>query len=440
MSRSARSVALVGGLAATVTTLLIAVGSASAAGAAPADGPPCTTHAGALTPVICLPAGSGEDHPAPLGTGDTLEFVAQVVNNGPAVADADVVIVLPAGVRLAAHDPVTRYEDWWSDDFDGDGTALDCATGVDPPTVTCATGALAHGANIVVEIDLVPTDAAVFGTSGALTVGLTAAQGQPEFASTTVGATIDHTGTAHLVVTITPMSVKVTVGQHTDLVGTIHNAGPNPAPNAAAIGLSLPDGDFDDSHFQITNSAPLPDPDGAPLDVQIRPAAAAGASDDSGIGYWPVGTIAPGASAAVTVTVKAVSAGSDQLIFGAGSDAGDPTCAKDGAGCQDAVVADLTAVVVARKSTSPVPTVTRTVTAVATATVTATHRVTHSPKRTTSTSAVAVLATSSPAAAQLARTGFEPGPWLVGAFLVLASGAGLVRAGRRPRRPGPAHR
>lgn len=432
--RSFGCTALVGGLA----TLWIAVGVLPSAGAAPrvAAGPACTTDAAALAPVICIPAGFGEDRPAPVGTGDTLTFAAQVVNNGPAVADADVVFVLPADARLGPHDPVTRYEDWWSDSFTGDGTALTCATASDDVTVTCATATLAHGANILVAVDLVAADTAVVGTSGVLEVGLTAAPGEPEFAPTTIRATIDFTGTAHLLVSITPATVRVTVGQHTNLVGTIRNTGPNPAPNAAAIGLSFPAGDSFDSHFQITNSAPLPGPDGERIDLRIRPAAAAAAGDGGGIGYWPVGTIAPGSTAAVTVTVEALSAGSDQLIFAAGSDAGDPACAKENStGCDDTSDADLTAVVPEKSTppTKPVPTVTKTVTAVATATVT------RAPTRTASTSAVAVVATSSPTA-ELAHTGFEPGPWLVGSLFVLASGAGLMRAGRRPRRAGPTHR
>ena len=139
----------------------------------PSPGPPCRA-AWTLTPLLCVPTGSGEDQPAPIGTDGFVEFAAQVVNNGPAVSDATVVVTLPAGLRLESDedDPVNRYEDWWSADSDDEGTALACTSTVDGSSVTCNTGSVPAGANFLVVVDLEAQDDAVAGTSGIFTVGL----------------------------------------------------------------------------------------------------------------------------------------------------------------------------------------------------------------------------------------------------------------------------
>ncbi len=396
--------AAVGGIIATAMfagALLVGLSPVLAAPIPPVTvpGPACTTNAAALTPVVCLPAGSGEDSSAPLGTGDTITFAAQIVNNGPDVADSTVVLTLPPGLRAA--DPPQREEQWWLDDGSGTATSLFCSNTNGGITITCPIGDLPRGADILLLIDLTAQSDAVVGTSATFTVALGPDTGQPAFPPTQVQGTVDFTGVAHLHTTVTPATATMTVGKGSSVTVTVHNAGPQAAPNAAVVGFAEPE-DGDRQHFVITNSAPLEGGRAATLAVTIH----ASPADDSNFGFWPVGTIAPGADAAVVVTVRAVSAGHDTLVVTAGSDNGDPPCATDGAGCESDASAELTA-------TAPV--------------VTATHSATPTPTPKPTPTHTTLPQT-------LANTGFHGRPWVLLAVAEVLAGAALMVAGRR-RRP-----
>ena len=416
------------------------VGTATTANASPDPAPPCTTNATALTPVICLPDGFGEDQAAPLGTGDTIPFDGQVVNNGPAVAHASVAITLPAGLRVDPTTGVTRFDDWWDQNSDNQDTTLTCTSTPDGSALTCDTGALAQGANLLVEVDLVAQPTAVVGTSGTFTVALQAAPSQPTFPATQVQATIDYTGIAHLQVSLTPPTATVTVGKSTTLTATIVNVGPNPAPDTVAFGFSSPTDNAGNSHFTITNSSTsLPiivSPPGSAtasspasltssqaiesansakaakaMSIRIE-TTSPGAASGSPFGLWPVGTITAGTSASVSVVVQAVSAGTDELDVSAGSDAGDPPCDTGAAtGCENEAAATLTAVA-APVVVSPTPTVTVTVTA--------------SP-----IAGQAAAGEAADGATTLANTGTDTQPLLLVGILALLLGGACAYFGRK---------
>jgi hypothetical protein len=406
----------------------------------PAPGPACSTDADAVTPVICLPTGSGEDQPTPIGTDGFVEFAGQVVNNGLAVSDATVVISLPEGLRLESDedDPINRYDDWWSTDSNEDGTPLECTSSTDGSVVTCDTGSVPAGANFLVVIDLVAQDSAVVGTSETFTVTLESTPTSGAFPTTSVQATVDFVGTAHLQVVLTPTKATVVVGQSLTFVATVHNVGPNEAVEAAGIGLVFPVDFGDDQPFLITNSEPLPGTDsasakasGATFALRRLPARTAATrtaapkiadpTTPSDIGYWPIGTIAVGQTVKVQVVVKAESVGQAELDFDAGS--ADESC-DDGTDpdCENIATADLDAIA---PTTAP------------TTTPTTAPTTTTPPTSASATSSAAAATTT--AAAALPNTGFRTASWTWTGFAAVAFGLGLVLVAR-PRRHRPGHR
>ncbi len=448
---------------AATTTPATTTPAPTSTGERSAPGPQCPGVGSVLTPVVCIPTGSGEDQPAPVGTDGFLEFAGQVVNNGPAVSAATVVITLPKGLRLddPSNEAVNRLEQWWDEDSDEDGTPLACTTSEDGSVVTCATGSIPAGANFLVLIDLDAQDNAVAGTSGKLTLALQSSPTLGTFPATSVQATVDFVGTAHLQVRLTPANASVTVGKSLTLTATIHNGGPNAAVEAAAFGFVSSGRISDDQPFTITNSQPFPGQDSGSTgasasafllrSLPTRMAAAkrssaktaagkmsaakrssaktssaktsagkmsAGrnvASDTSAsFGFWPVGTIAVGATASVQVVVKAEYVGQVQLFFDATS--ADESCDEETSDCENTATAALSAVAA----------VTTTATTAPATTVAAT---------TSTQSASAVSATgSSPAAASLPNTGFRPAPWLGSAGAAILLGVGLMVLGAPRRR------
>jgi hypothetical protein len=328
-----RSTAL---LTITALTALVATPvAATAAPVTPAKAPApwvsCVTDPNLAYPAVCLPDGFGEDQPAPLGTGETIEFDALVVNHGAASPGGVVTITLPAGLRMATADesddganPV-RYDS--ADDYEnGDGTPLTCTATNGGATVSCPTGALAANAVVLVGIWLTSKPTAPAGGTGTFTVALDPTLPAPH-QTTSVQATVDYTGAAHLSVRLAPRKTTVVVGKSADIVATIHNDGPDPAPDAASVGLIKNGGT---SHFVITNA---PDPlAGGP--AQRVPAVAVrvvSRKTSAYVGIWPLGTIAAHATVHFTVRVKGVSAGADALFVVAGSAAADPVCNDDAA-------------------------------------------------------------------------------------------------------------
>ena len=402
---------------------------------------------------MCIPAGSNEDTPAPIGTDSSVEFVAQVVNNGAAASSAALVISLPATLRLESDedDPVVRYEDWWSDNSTDDGTPLDCTVDDSGSVVTCATGSVPAGANFLVAIDLTAQDGAVTGTSGTFMVALESTPTPGTFPTTSVHAAVDFVGTAHLQVHLSPTTATVVVGQSLTLDATVHNVGPNTAVEAGAVGFVFADS-LDQQPFLITNSAPLPgsgsasgSDSGAAFALRALPARFASArpagagslasrpsasrfsvvrptgsqisAPPTAIGFWPIGTIAPGGTASIQVVVKAESAGQAELDFDASS--ADESCDGDNIpGCENTATAELTAVAAATTTATT-----------ATATTSA-----------QSASATSATGNSPTSAAALPNTGFRPTPWLNSAGAVILLGMALMMIGAPRRRVCGRHR
>lgn len=461
-------------------------------------GPPCTgPNAAASGPVVCLPAGFGEDQAAPLSIGGSVVFGAQVVNNGPAVPDATVVITLPSTLRLDPDFPPTRFEQWWTDNADDTGTPLACVgpvDGRDGRTVTCGTGPLVAGANIIIGVGFTTSaTATVTSPPATFTVAL-----NPALPTTPtpnrVQATVYFVGSAKLILTVNPDHARVTVGNVVTLTGTVRNDGPNAAPNSYLFGADFAD-DGGNAHFQIINSAPLPGAPSGSANGSARTLAIAADPNDvkqPSFGYWPLDTIGPGESASTAIILKASTVGTDELGVSADSDAIDQDCDLDGSGsvsgsssasagsavpahksvvklvprrvrghrvtaqqagvCEDFVLVELTAVAAA--STSATATTTRPPSTIAPTSTsphpTATDPATTSPAATAvavaaSSTTVAPASSSTLAAAgdtELADTGArQTRPMVIASLLAVLAGVALCLAGRRrPARVHSSHR
>ena len=341
----------------TASTTAPSKSKAKPAAVAPApppasDGPPCTTNAGAPYPVICLPKGSGEDRTAQLTAGGDIEFDAQVVNDGPAVADATVVITLPEGLRLESDedDPVYRIDDWYNDD-DDDGNYTDLTCTALTSTITCALGALRENANILIGIDLEAGPDAAPGTTLSFQVAL-----QPvapdTYATTSVTASVVLVDPAHLVVSLTPATVRAVVGHSATVTAAVHNVGPGTAADTFAVAIDVDQNSPKNTHFVITNGVDVSQggDDGGPLggivaaggasrararlqqQALTRAAAVAGRDAVPSLRFWPIGTLASGATTRIPVKLRATSEGEDSLIFTAQSQTGDPACDSDDGG------------------------------------------------------------------------------------------------------------
>jgi hypothetical protein len=406
----------------TATTPAPTADSTSSGPTPVAPGPQCARSPGVQTPVLCLPKDFDEDQPAQASAGDDVFFEGQVIDNGAAVSGATVTITLPPQLRLAPEvgDTVTRIEEWWLDD-DEDATVegLNCTTSAGGSTVSCPTGSIAAGDNFLIEIALVATSKAKPGTSASFSMSLASTTAGPEFPSTHITGVVDFLGQAHLVVTLAPNTDTITVGTSHTLIGTVHNNGPNAAPNAVSVGI-VAAGSLDGSgfpkpsnHFIITNSGPLPDPDGKAGALVVHPSG----SSEPVLAFWPVGTLAPGQTASVKVTVKALSVGRATLGFAAFSDADDPPCdSDDDSACREEDETALVAVAAPATSTAAAP--------IASATT--------APATTTSAATAATAVPASPAA--LPNTGFRPAPWLGSAVAAILLGAALIVLGAPPRR------
>jgi hypothetical protein len=373
--------------------------------------------------VLCLPKDFDEDQPAQAAEGDDVFFDGQVIDNGAAVSDATVTITLPPQLRLApeAGDTVTRIEEWWlNDDENATVEALSCTTSAAGSTVSCPTGSIAAGDNFLIEIALVGTNKAKPGTSASFSMTLAPTAAGPTFPSTHITGVVDFLGQAHLVVTLAPNAATITVGSSRTLIGTVHNNGPNAAPNTVSVGI-VATGSLDgpgfpkpSNHFVITNSGPLPDPDGKAGALVVHRAG----SSEPVLAFWPVGTLAPGQTASVKVTVKALSVGRATLGFAAFSDADDPPCdSDDDSACREEDETSLVAVAAPVTTTAGAPTASATTV----------------PSTPTSAATTATSAPVGPAA--LPNTGFRPAPWLGSAVAAILLGAALILLGA-PRRRG----
>ncbi len=336
-----------------------AAGTAAGGPARAATVPGCSTDPHATHPVICLPADSGEDRVAYLPAGSAIEFGAQVVNGGTTAADAKIVITLPATLRVFADDPPVRIDDWYPlDSSDDDGTDLRCTQSADFRTVVCDPGTLAPGANILIGIPLYAADNAPDGQRATFGVSLQPS-GTSAFDPSSVSATVQFLGASHLQTTLTPNRLTVVVGRTGRIVAAVHNLGPSAAVGTIGLAVIAPS-PGGHSHFLITNSAiDVTDDPSVTATVLHRRALLAqqflaaqraarptrsGSAHPSPVGFWPIGTIAAGATAHVPVVVQAVSIGTSELTFGALSATDPGNCNDDGTACDEIAIAHLAAV------------------------------------------------------------------------------------------------
>jgi hypothetical protein len=307
--------------------------------------------------VLALPPDSGEEGVLPLGPDEDGDFEAILTNTGAAAAASTLTITLPVGLTVDQEFGVYRDDQYLDDDDDG-GVQLDCTT-VSASTITCVLGAVAGGANTLLDIPVTPTPAAVVGTVGRFTVGALADTGlDADPADNTVSASVLFAGIAHIKATLSSPTTRVVVGKSIKVTATISNAGPQPALNASGfVGLEA-------THFTITGFT------GTQLGLEsptvVRDAAAVHADQKVAAGakkapivttagvqivLWDAGTIAAGRSISAVITLRAVSPGRDLLALLSGSDAEDPPCEDFGseAACQNTAELALTAIAVPPK-------------------------------------------------------------------------------------------
>jgi hypothetical protein len=252
---------------------------------------------------LTKPSGSGESRILPLGTGVDADFEAILSNSGGSAAAASLTIALPRGMKIDRGFGIYR-DDQYRSQVDTGGTKLRCATVADH-LVRCALGAVRAGTSALLDIPVQPTAVAPVGHVGTFAVtALANNKLEARRGNNTVHGSVRFTGIAHLVVKIAPRTLRVPVGHTGRLVVAVHNAGPNPALRALAV-LAVRGG-----RFTI---------------VRRRPATVATARGRPLV-LWNAGTIPTGRTARSTVTLRAVSAGRDELLVATGSAAGDPPC------------------------------------------------------------------------------------------------------------------
>ncbi len=280
---------------------------------------------------LTKPSGSGEKRVLPLGTGVDADFEAILSNSGGGAPSASLTISLPVGMRIDRGFGVYR-DDQYRSEVDPGGAKLGCST-VASHMVRCVLGAVPAGTSALLDIPVQPTSAAHVGKVGTFRVAAVSDNGlEATRADNAVRGSVRYSGTAHLVVTIAPHTRRVPVGHTGRLIVSAHNAGPDPA--LRALGLVAVHG----VHFTITRLRGVPIASAA---SSIRALARRGWGARSGtrspataataggkpLVLWRAGTIRSGRTARAIVTVKARSAGRDELLVGTGSSAGDPPCA-----------------------------------------------------------------------------------------------------------------
>ncbi|MDQ2839312.1 MAG: hypothetical protein M3Y89_18205, partial [Actinomycetota bacterium] len=259
---------------------------------------------------VVLTPGTGEDQVGLLGTGRDLDLLVDVTNQGYGTPASTLTITLPTGMKLGLGG-VSR---------DSDGSSVNCTPDlVNPQLIRCALGALAHdtGNDSTFDLDLTTTPAQTIGQVASVTISAAPDAGQgtdTNPANDSAVAKIQFTGSAQLSYTITPAKTKVVIGSKTTVTVTVHNAGPQAAPQTVALTV-LVGNNFSIEGFTGKNVR-LGAPGGPP---------AVGPGDGDGL-LWLVGNIAPGQSVSATLTIQARKLGSAKISILAFSGAADPNC------------------------------------------------------------------------------------------------------------------
>ena len=180
---------------------------------------------------VILTPDSGEDQVGLLGTGRGLDMLVDVLNLGPNTPTADFQIDLPVGLKLGP-DGVTR---------DSGGRPLSClADPGNPQQLHCPLGAIQPNGSVdpTLDIELTTATGAPAGQVVPITVSVQPELGQgtdTDPSNNSATAHIQLTGSARLSYTISPATTKVALGAKTAVRLTIHNAGPQPAPQTIAF-------------------------------------------------------------------------------------------------------------------------------------------------------------------------------------------------------------
>ncbi|WP_375493849.1 hypothetical protein [uncultured Jatrophihabitans sp.] len=334
------------------STPIPAAASSSSSAVLHAPGPRCSTNADALYPVICLPAGFGEDHAAPLSAGDDTDFVVQLVDNGPGVPNATFAISFDQPL-FGDPDDIVRLNGFFAGGKPSVQT-LKCTASADRRTITCRTGPIAHDTNAFIDFDVNVAASAKPGTTAGFAATLEPLA-PTTFAATTVHGTVRVVATADLHVSLNHKQLTVPVGHRARITATIHNAGQGPAPETVAFAISTRKHEKLASHFVITNGTKLSDAGGGEIGggtvsdsaapsssvviAGVRPLnrtyLVADGSDNRSrrmvaqqlatrrgpsIRLWPLHTIAPGQTKTLTIELRAKTVGTDRLGVFAFSD------------------------------------------------------------------------------------------------------------------------
>ncbi len=278
---------------------------------------------------VTVPSGSGEARVLPLGTGVDADFQAILSNTGGIASAAALTMTLPVGMKIDRSFGIYRDDEYLSA-VDTGGVKLRCAT-VASHVVRCALGAVATGTSALLDIPVQPTSKAPVGHIGTFAVtALANNRLEANRDDNTVHGSVQFTGAAHLVVTITPHPLHLAVGRIGRVAVAIHNSGPDPAVRALALV------EVRSAHFTIVgfSGKQLPPPsDGGSAVARPRwgrrwtsRTATADTSSGRPSVVWNVGRIPSGRTVRAVVRLKARTAGQDELLVAAGSSAGDPPC------------------------------------------------------------------------------------------------------------------
>jgi hypothetical protein len=274
------------------------------------SGPVALTHPDLS---LTIPAKSGEDKAAYLGTGRIAGFGAYLKNRGASTDAATLTLTLPDGLRLDTVDGVERISVGRDDaEF---GSSLRCTNAL-TATVTCALGAVLHGTESVLLIPVVATHLAKPGTRGTFHVAV-AADGEPDqdASNNALSGRVKFTGIAHLEFSMATKHTTVQVGKTANVRLRIHNQGPEPASMTFGITMT------DSAHFAITKLTTKRHPKSGPSSILLPIPAKFGSAL-----AWNVGYIPSGHMAYAELTLKAKSVGTSVLEFEGASTAADPPC------------------------------------------------------------------------------------------------------------------
>jgi len=211
-----------------------------------------------VNPVADL-AVTKSDSPDPVLVGQELTYTVGVQNNGPSAAPGvSLSDTLPAGVTFTSATP-------------SQGTCSQSAG-----TVTCPLGTIANGASASVQIKVTPT------TTGSITnqASVSSAVSDPVPANNTASAATTVDPVADLSITKSDSPDPVSSGQELTYTIAVNNAGPSSAAGAVVTD-TLPSG------VTFTSATPTQ----------------GSCSQSAGTVTCPLGTIASGGSAGVTIKV-----------------------------------------------------------------------------------------------------------------------------------------